>query len=89
MNEFQRRATGGIGIAVMTALPLSAHAGEVIKIDADIPALIQIAKDNKDVVLKLAQQTASAVHIIKFRHREVFHAQRSSQRQQRPRRALQ
>lgn len=66
MKEIQRQAVGGIGMAVMTALPLSAHAVQVVRIDADIPSLIQIAKVNKDVVLKLAQQSASAVSITKW-----------------------
>jgi len=66
IQECQRQAVGGaIGLALATgAVPLSpANAVEVIKIDADIPALIQIAKDNKDVALKLAQQTVGVVKI--------------------------
>jgi hypothetical protein len=63
IKEFQRQAQGGIIVAVMTALPLSAQGVEVVKIDADMPALIQLAKENKDVVLQLAKRASSAVTI--------------------------
>jgi hypothetical protein len=62
----QRQLVGTVGFVIATTIPLSAQALEVIKIDADIPALIQIAKDNKDIALKLAQQTASAVKITDY-----------------------
>jgi hypothetical protein len=65
IKDFQHKACG-ISLAVMTAIPLPAHAVEVVKIDADIPALIQMAKDNKDVAFNLVQQIASAVHISKM-----------------------
>jgi hypothetical protein len=66
LKDCQRQAVGGaIGLALATgSVPLSpAQAVEVIKVDADIPALIQIAKDNKDTAWKLAQQTAGVVKI--------------------------
>jgi hypothetical protein len=66
LKDCQRQAVGGaIGLMLATGtVPLSpAQAAEVIKVDADIPALIQIAKDNKDTAWKLAQQTAGAVKI--------------------------
>jgi hypothetical protein len=69
LKECQRHVLGSVSTvaaATTLCLPVSAHAVEVIKIDADIPALIQIAKDNKDVVLKLAQQTAGVVKITDY-----------------------
>lgn len=68
-KELQRQV-GGISLAVITALPfaLPAQAVEVLKIDADVPALVQLAKDNfnKDIALKLAKQTADAVKVTQF-----------------------
>jgi hypothetical protein len=66
LKECQRQLFGSVSLVVATSLPISAHAVEVIKIDADIPALIQIAKDNKDLALKLAQQTAGVVKITDY-----------------------
>lgn len=66
LKECRRQLIGSVGLVVATSLPISAHAVEVIKIDADFPALIQIAKDNKDLVLKLAQQTAGVVKITDY-----------------------
>ena len=66
LKEFQRQLIGSVSLVVATSLPISAHAVEVIKIDADIPALIQIAKDNKDLALKLAQQTTGVVKITDY-----------------------
>lgn len=51
------------GILAAALLPVSAHAVEVIKVEADFPALIQVAKDNKGILLKLAQESYSAIRI--------------------------
>lgn len=67
VKDLHRHVSRGIGVlAIFTASPLTSNAIEVIKIDADIPAMVQIAKDNKELVLKIAKQAASAVHISKF-----------------------
>lgn len=68
MNEFQSNVCG-IGLAVMTAFPLPSAAVEVVRMEADIPtvpALIQMAKDNRELALKLAQQAASKIHITRM-----------------------
>ena len=71
-QQFQRQlirsAAASAVIVATTSLPISsAHAAdEVIQINVDVPALIQIAKDNQDLALKLAQQTAGAVKITNY-----------------------
>lgn len=58
-------AVAGISAASVVAPP-SSHAYEVIKLQADVPALVHIAKTNKDTILDLAKQSASAIHISKL-----------------------
>ena len=71
-QQFQRQlirsAAASAVIVATTSLPISsAHAAdEVIQINVNVPALIQIAKDNQDLALKLAQQTAGAVKITNY-----------------------
>jgi hypothetical protein len=59
-------AIGFACATVMLTSPFPANAAasaQVIQIEADLPALIQIAKDNVDILKTLAQQSASAVSI--------------------------
>jgi ATP synthase E chain len=59
-------AMGFACATVMLTGPFPANAAasaQVIQIEADIPALILVAKDNADVLKRLAQQSASAVSI--------------------------
>jgi hypothetical protein len=58
-----------LGIVALTTSLTAADAippPEVIRIQADIPALFQVAKNNKDVLLKVAQESNDAVKISKF-----------------------
>lgn len=73
-QQFQRqliRSAAASAVFVATSsLPISsAHAAaadEVIQINVDVPTLLQIAKDNQDLALKLAQQTAGAIKITNY-----------------------
>ena len=57
---------GGLATAVALC-PLNAPAAsattQILRLDVDVPALVQTARDNQDIILKLAQQTADAVHL--------------------------
>ena len=67
-RQLMRSAAASAVLVATTSLPISsAHAAdEVIQINVNVPALIQIAKDNQDLALKLAQQTAGAVKITNY-----------------------
>jgi len=57
---------GSLATAVALC-PLNAPAAsattQILRVDVDVPALVQTAKDNQDIILKLARQTADAVHL--------------------------
>ena len=59
------RSVASLGLVAVTllGLPAQAPASQALQVDVDFPAILQIAKDNQEVVKKLALQTASAVKV--------------------------
>lgn len=63
--QLHRRGVATLGLAAVALLgvPAPAPASQALQVNVDFPALLQVAKDNQDVVKKLALQTASAVKV--------------------------
>lgn len=65
MCLYQQKNLLSLGLVVTAWLssPIATPAAQTLQVHVDLPALIQLAKDNQEVVKKLAFQASSTVHI--------------------------